>query len=196
MEEFTRNKEYLDKAANVSTAIEKSSKNPQKSPPSHALINLPDQMLQSIPHKTFQTPQNIENSQCYSINYKNIPNQTQNNPPNETLENLPNQTRKNPPNQILESPPKPKTLQNLPNQTRKNPPNQTLKSPPKPRTLPRLFLSRHGTPSLKKNLGRGMVWAARKRSRRHTQGKLWTIIFRSKAALFVRFVCAFIHTFW
>ena len=151
--------------------------------------------MKSVPHKTFQNPQNIENSQCYSINYKNnLPNQTQNNPPNETLENLPNQTRKNPPNQILESPPKPKTLQNLPNQTRKNPPNQTLKSPPKPRTLPRLFLSRHGTPAVK-NWGRGMVWAARKRSRRHTQGKLWTIIFRSKAALFVRFVCAFIHTF-
>ncbi len=150
--------------------------------------------MKSMPHKTFQNSQTIENSQCYSINYKNIPNQTQNNPQNKTLENLPNQTRKNPPNQILESPPKPKTLQNLPNQTRKNPPNQTLKSPPKPRTLPRLFLSRHGTPAVK-NWGRGMVWAARKRGRRHTQGKLWTIIFSSKAALFVRFVCAFIHTF-
>ncbi len=149
MEEVTRNKECLNIAANVSIAIEKSSKNPQKSPPSHALKNSPDQMLQSVPHKTFQNSQTIENSQCYSIKYQNIPNKTQNNPPNETLQNMPNQTRKNPPNQIL-------------------------KSPPKPKTLPRLFLSRHGTPAVK-NWGRGMVWAARKRSRRHTQGKSFLV---------------------
>ena len=139
-----------------------------KKQPNHTLKNPQNQTMKSMPcHVIKSTQLNSESLLTNNINHKNLPNQAINT--NGSLQSMPNQTMKNPPKQTVQ-----------------NPPNQTMKSPPKSKASPRLFLSRHATPSVK-NWGKGMMWVAKRR--RHKQGKGTKLLYNSICKSVFLFIC-------